>query len=106
MERRTTVDDIRAFGGFLIGFVLGGLIGLAMGILMAPQSGEETRTQLREKGIELKVRAEDLTEEGRARLQEAYEEGMEAAAKKREDLTKRLEAEKEPKKSRAKKAKA
>lgn len=97
------MDDTKGIGGFLVGFILGGLVGLAVGILLAPQSGEETRTVLREKGIELKVRAEDLTEEGRARLEEAIEEGKEAAAKKRDELTKRLETEKEAKTPKAKK---
>ena len=97
------MDDMKAFGGFLIGFFLGGLIGVAAGILLAPQSGEETRTVLREKGIELKTRAEDLTEEGRARLQEAIEEGKESAARTRQQLTEKLEAEKKEKKAPAKK---
>ena len=104
------VDDIKALVGFMVGFVFGGLIGLAVGMLLAPQSGEETRTLLREKGIELKVRAEDLTEEGRARLQEAIEESQEAAARTKEELAKKLEAEKEARKKakepKAKKAKA
>ena len=97
------MDDMKAFAGFLVGFILGGLIGVAMGILMAPQAGEETRALLKEKGIELKTRAEDLTDEGRARLQEAIEEGKDAAARTREQLSERLEAEKEATKSKAKK---
>ena len=80
------MDDLKAMVGFLVGFVLGGLIGLVVGVMLAPQSGEETRAQLREKSIELKARAEDLTEEGRARLQEAIEEGKKAAAKRKDEL--------------------
>jgi gas vesicle protein len=47
------------FGAFLSGLVLGGLVGAAAALLLAPQSGEETRAYIRDKGIELK----DLTEE-------------------------------------------
>lgn len=98
------MDDIKGMVGFVIGFVFGGIIGLVLGILMAPQSGEETRDILRERSIELKSRAEELSEEGRARLQEAIEEGKSAAVKKKEELAKNLEAEQEAKKPKAKKA--
>ena len=37
------------FGSFLSGFVFGGLIGAVVALLMAPQSGEETRTIIKEK---------------------------------------------------------
>jgi gas vesicle protein len=69
------MDDTKGLIGLLTGFVLGGIVGLLVGILLAPQSGEETRDVLREKGIELKSRAEEMTDEGRARLQEAIQEG-------------------------------
>ena len=36
------------------GLIIGGLVGAALAILMAPQSGEETRAQLREKSYDLK----------------------------------------------------
>jgi len=40
------------------GFLIGGLIGAIATLLLAPQSGEETRMQIRSKGIELKEKAE------------------------------------------------
>lgn len=43
---------------FITGFLIGGLVGAATALLLAPQSGEDTRTQIREKGIELKEKAE------------------------------------------------
>jgi gas vesicle protein len=100
------MEDIKAMVGFLTGLVVGCATGLVLGILLAPQSGEETRELLREKGIELKSRAEDLTEEGRARLEEAIEEGKSAAVKKKEELAQALEAEQETKKSQKGKSKA
>lgn len=46
-------------GAFLAGFVIGGLVGAAAALILAPQSGEEMRaqladqsTQLRQKGAE------------------------------------------------------
>ena len=36
--------------GFLIGIVVGGLVGSTIALLMAPESGEVLRTQLRSRG--------------------------------------------------------
>jgi gas vesicle protein len=47
------------FGAFLIGFIIGGLTGAAISLLMAPQSGEETRGYLKERAIELKDKAQE-----------------------------------------------
>lgn len=38
------------FGAFLAGFVIGGLVGAAVALILAPQSGSQTRTQIIEKG--------------------------------------------------------
>lgn len=59
---------------FIAGFVIGGLVGAATALLLAPQSGVETRAQIREKGIELKGRAEDIAEETRRRVEEVSAE--------------------------------
>ncbi len=47
------------FGAFLIGFIIGGLTGAAVSLIMAPQSGEETREYLRERAIELREKAQE-----------------------------------------------
>jgi gas vesicle protein len=44
---------------FFAGLVVGGLVGAALAILLAPQSGEETRAQLREKSYDIKHTAEE-----------------------------------------------
>jgi len=62
------------FGTFLAGFVIGGLVGAAVALLYAPQSGEETRTIIKEKSIELKDKATETAEEARARAEKALEE--------------------------------
>jgi gas vesicle protein len=51
------------FGSFLVGFVVGGLTGAAVALLLAPQSGEETRTVIKEKAIELKDMASETYED-------------------------------------------
>jgi gas vesicle protein len=67
------------FGAFLSGFVLGGLVGAAVALLLAPQSGEETRTYIREKGIELKDYAEESASEARAQVEAKYIDVQEKA---------------------------
>lgn len=73
------------FGSFLSGFVFGGMIGAVVALLMAPQSGEETRTYLKEKGIEVRDstvagaeealrRAEAMASETRVRAESAAAE--------------------------------
>ncbi|MCD6519808.1 MAG: YtxH domain-containing protein [Anaerolineae bacterium] len=47
---------------FLAGFLVGGIVGWAFGILSAPQSGKETLESLEEKAIELRERAEEAAE--------------------------------------------
>jgi gas vesicle protein len=41
-----------------VGLLAGALAGIVATLLLAPQSGAETRTQIREKGVELKEKAE------------------------------------------------
>ena len=59
------------FGAFLVGFIVGGLSGAVVALLFAPQSGEETRTLLRDKSIELRDRAQITAEEAIARAEAA-----------------------------------
>jgi gas vesicle protein len=47
-------------GAFFAGLVIGGLVGAALALLLAPQSGEETRAIIRDKSLEYK----DIAEEG------------------------------------------
>ena len=48
----------KEISSFFTGFFVGALVGGAAALLIAPQSGEETRAQIRDKGIELKEKAE------------------------------------------------
>ena len=52
-------DNSGDLGSFLAGFVIGGLIGAGVALLMAPQSGEETRALIADKSIELRDRASE-----------------------------------------------
>ena len=49
--------------GVLTGMLIGGLAGAVTMLLMAPQSGKETRRQIQEKSIELRDRTTELLED-------------------------------------------
>jgi gas vesicle protein len=51
------------FGAFLAGLLLGGLAGGITALLFAPQTGEETRTIIRDKAIELRDQANSTMED-------------------------------------------
>ena len=54
------------FGAFLAGFVIGGLVGAAAALILAPQSGSETRSKITDKG-------QDMREAGEQRMHQARE---------------------------------
>jgi gas vesicle protein len=56
------------FGSFLAGVVIGGLIGAALGLLLAPETGEELREHVN-----------DFVESKRSEIGDAVNEGRQAA---------------------------
>ena len=54
--------------GVLAGLLIGGLAGAVTMLLMAPQSGEKTRTQIQEKGIELRDQTTGMLEATMAKV--------------------------------------
>jgi gas vesicle protein len=59
------------FGAFLVGFIVGGLTGAVAALLLAPQSGEETRAVIKERSIELRDKATADAEEAWKRAEAA-----------------------------------
>lgn len=49
--------------GVMAGMLVGGLAGAVTMLLLAPQSGKDTRKQIQEKGIELRDRTTQLVED-------------------------------------------
>jgi gas vesicle protein len=62
------------FGAFFAGLMIGGLVGAAAALLTAPKSGEETRTLIKDKSIELRDRAVEVSQDARNKAEEALEE--------------------------------
>ena len=69
------------FGSFLAGVVIGGLIGAALGLLLAPQTGEELRGQI-----------DEFVDGKRAEWDEAVNEGRIAAEQARAGMVSEFDA--------------
>lgn len=76
------------FGSYFAGFLMGGLIGAAVALLMAPASGEETRKLIREKGIELRDRTVESLEQAAAEARQRADELTKLARERAAEVTK------------------
>src|SRR5579859_5096922 len=84
-------DSDNEIGAFLTGFVIGGLVGAAVALITAPQSGAETRAQIRERSIELRDRAVETAEDTRQRAEEAAAQARARAERLAQDARERAE---------------
>ena len=55
-------------GGFITGFLFGGIVGAAFGLLLAPKPGQETRNELRNQSDIIRSKMEDIGIAARDRL--------------------------------------
>lgn len=63
-------------GSLLTGMILGALVGAGVALLYAPQSGEETRKQLKVKADEAKKKALAMKKEALEKAEEVKEEAV------------------------------
>ena len=61
-------------GSFLLGFIIGGLTGAVTALLIAPQSGEVTRTEIKNRAIEIRDRATETVDDVYAQAEAAAAE--------------------------------
>ena len=66
--------------GFLGGFVLGGLVGAAIALLLAPASGEATREQIRAEGIALRDRGQEFSDDAMRQAQNLVKQGQQGVS--------------------------
>ncbi len=55
-------SEMAGAGGFLAGLVVGGLAGAGTALLLAPESGKKTRSDIRQKGMELRDQTVETVE--------------------------------------------
>ena len=79
-ERDEWEDEMDAEGGsgkagtFVAGLILGGLVGAGLALLLAPQSGADTRRSLARRARRLADDARDRYEEARHRIHRARQQ--------------------------------
>jgi gas vesicle protein len=79
-------------GAFFAGVLIGGLVGAAVALLIAPQSGEETRKQLAKSSEDLRDRAQDVVEDARERAEATIADSRRRAERIIEEARERAEA--------------
>ena len=70
------MSDDNEYGAFFSGFLIGGLVGAAVALLLAPQSGEETREIIRDRSIELRDQAEVMAKDAMTTAEDLQKRGQ------------------------------
>jgi len=88
--------DMEAVGmkvaaGALAGLVVGGLIGAAVMMIYAPQSGAKTRKLLRKKAMALRSQASETAGDAKERAEDALDAAVERAREASDELRDRVE---------------
>ena len=93
----------------VVGMLIGGLAGAVTMLLLAPQSGKETRNQIQQKSVELRDRTSEIVEdtmaqirssvdkislEGREKIKELKQHGQELAVEQLDNVSEAAQAEK------------
>jgi gas vesicle protein len=66
--------------GFLGGFLLGGIVGAAIALLLAPESGEQLRGQIRDEGVMLRDRSQEFGNDRVHDAQRIVKQGQQGVA--------------------------
>ena len=81
-----------SLGAVGLAFVTGGLAGAAVALLLAPQSGRESREQMRGYGQRAEERAHELADTATQALDQAVDKGREFVQEKKMVLAEAVEA--------------
>ena len=82
-------------GSWLLSFILGGLIGAAVALLVAPKSGRQTREQIKDIAEDAKEKAADYYDKAREQISTAMQKGAEILEQKKAELESRVSGVKE-----------
>jgi gas vesicle protein len=82
-------------GSIILAFFIGGLVGAGVALLLAPQSGKETRQKIKELADDAKEKAAKYAEEVKSKVTSTVEKGKELVEEKKSLITTAVEAGKE-----------
>jgi gas vesicle protein len=82
-------------GTVLLSFLLGGMVGAGVALLMAPKSGEETRERIKELAEEVKEKAEGYVGQVKGKVTSAFDSGKDLLDEKKSVISAAIEAGKE-----------
>ena len=85
----------RSTGSTLLAFFIGGLVGAGVALLLAPQSGKETRQKIKGLTDEAKEKATKYAEEVKSKVTSTVGKGKELVEEKKSLITTAVEAGKE-----------
>jgi len=82
-------------GSVLLAFLLGGVVGAGVALLMAPKSGQETREQIKKLADEAKEKTGAYIEDMKSKATTAVEKGKELLEKEKTVISAAIDAGKE-----------
>lgn len=82
-------------GSVLLSFLLGGMVGAGLALLMAPQSGAETRKRIREFTDEVREKATEYVGQTKEKVVSTMEKGKHLVEEKKSAIAAAFEAGKE-----------
>jgi len=88
-------DEGYSSGSVLLAFALGGLVGAGVALLLAPQSGIETRRKIKEFADDVKEKANDYSDTAKEKVTSAVEMAKDLYEEKKSAITAAVEAGKE-----------
>jgi gas vesicle protein len=88
-------DNGHSTGTVLLSFLLGGIVGAGVALLLAPQSGTETRRRIRELAEDTKDRAGDAIDQIKDKVSSTLHSGKEYIDDKKAIIAAAIEAGKE-----------
>ncbi|MDA8434123.1 MAG: YtxH domain-containing protein [Nitrospiraceae bacterium] len=88
-------DEGYSSGSVLLSFLLGGMVGAGLALLLAPQSGEETRKRIREFAEDTKEKAAGYVDKTKDKITSYVDDGKEFYEQKKSLVKSAIDAGKE-----------
>lgn len=88
-------EDGFGVGAILLSFFLGSIVGAGLALLVAPQTGSETRKRIRDFADDISERAHEYMEHAKGKISSSLDKGKEMLESKKAAVTAAFEAGKE-----------